>query len=60
MAESLYPLTLFIIGAQNSKLFVHSDFEMALSFAIIDSIAATTLQFINNVRTQENRNFTFK
>ena len=40
-----------------SKVFTHSDFKMALSFAIIGSIAATEFKFANNVRTQENINF---
>ena len=46
--------------SRNSKMFTHSDFKMALSFAIIGSIAATALKFINNARTSENRNFTFE
>ena len=33
---------------------------MALSFAIIHSIAATVLKSVNNARTQENRNFIFE
>ena len=41
-------------------MFTHYDFKMALSFAIIGSIAATALKFINNARTSENRNFTFE
>ena len=44
--------------SRNSKIFTHSD--LALSFAIIGSIAATALKFINNARTSENRNFTFE
>ena len=46
--------------SRNSKMFTHSDFKMALSFAVIVSIAATTLKFINNARTQENWNFIFE
>ena len=46
--------------SRNSKVFTHSDFKLALSFAIISSIAATALKFINNARTQENRNFIFE
>ena len=37
--------------SRNSKMFTHSDFKMAFSFAIIGSIAATALKFINNART---------
>ena len=36
--------------SRNSKMFTHSDFKMPLSFAIIGSIAATILKFINNAR----------
>ena len=46
--------------SRNSKAHSHSDFKMALSFAIIGSIAATALKFINNIGTSENRNFIFK
>ena len=45
---------------RNSKVFTHSAFKMALSFAIIGSIAATALKFINNARTSEYRNFIFE
>ena len=31
----------------NSQVLAHSDFKMTLSFAIIGSIAATTLKFVN-------------
>ena len=41
---------------RNSKVLTHFDFKMALSFAIIDGIVATTIKFINNARTQENKN----
>ena len=37
--------------SRNSKMFTHSDFKMALSSAIIGSIAAIALKFINNART---------
>ena len=37
--------------SRNSKMFTHSDFKMALSFAIIGNIAATALKLINNART---------
>ena len=33
---------------------------MTLSFAIIGSIAATTLKFVNNTRTSERWSFVFK
>ena len=33
---------------------------MTLSFAIIGSIAATALKFVNNARTQDQWNFVFK
>ena len=46
--------------SRNSKMFPHSDFKMAFSFAIIGSIATTALKFINNARTYENRNFIFE
>ena len=39
--------------SRNSKVFT-------FSFAIIGSIAATALKFINNARTSENRNFIFE
>ena len=45
--------------SRNSKVFTHSDFKMALSFTIID-IAATALKFVNNARTQENKNSIFE
>ena len=55
MAESLSPFTLSS-NSENSKVFTHSDFKMPLSFAIIGSITATSLKFINsalqNVRKQ--------
>ena len=35
----------------NFKVFAHSHFKMALSFATIGIIAATALKFINNTRT---------
>ena len=38
----------------------NSDFKMALSFAIIASIAANALEFINNARISENRNSIFE
>ena len=37
--------------SRNSKMFTHPDFKTALSFAIIGSIAAIALKFINNART---------
>ena len=37
--------------SRNSKIFKHSDFKMALGFAIKDSIAATPIKFINNTGT---------
>ena len=45
---------------RNTKVFTHSDFKMALTFAIIGNIAATALNFIKNARTEENRNFIFE
>ena len=33
---------------------------MTFSFAIVGSIAATTLKFVKNARTQEQRNSLFK
>ena len=41
--------------SRNSKVFTHSDIKIALSFAIIGSIAATALKFINYARTKEKR-----
>ena len=46
--------------SRNTKVFTHSDFKMALTFAIIGNIAATALNFIKNARTEENRNFIFE
>ena len=43
-----------------SEELAHSAFNIARSFAITGSIAATTLKFINNCRTQKSRNFIFK
>ena len=37
--------------SRNTKMFTHSDIKMALSFAILGSIAAIALKFINNART---------
>ena len=45
---------------RNSQVFTHSDLEMTLSFAIIGSIAAATLKFVNNARMKERQNFAFK
>ena len=59
MAESSSPLTLFPVSAEIPKC-SHSDFKMTLSFAIIGSIAATALKFVNNARTQDRWNFVFK
>ena len=50
----------FLSECRNSEVFAHSDFKMTLSFAIIGSIAATTLKFVNNARTLERCNFVFK
>ena len=33
--------------SRNSKVLTHCDFKMALSFAVIGSIAVTSLRFIN-------------
>ena len=41
-------------------MFTHSGFKMAFSFAIVGSIAATALKFINNARTYENTKFIFE
>ena len=41
-------------------MFTPSDFKMTLSFATIGSTAAAALKYINNAKTQENRNFIFK
>ena len=60
MAESSSTLTLFPMSAENSQVFTHSDLKMTLSFAIICSIAAITLKFVNNARTKERWNFVFK
>ena len=45
---------------RNSQVFTHSNFKMTLSFAIIGSIAVTTMKFVNNARNSERRNFVFK
>ena len=45
------PFHSFSSKSRNSKVFTHSDFKMALSFAIIGVIAANALKFINNART---------
>ena len=48
----IIPLHSLSSKSRNSKVFTHSDFKMALSFAIIGSIAATTLEkgkFVTNV-----------
>ena len=45
---------------RNSQVFAHSDFKMTLSFAIIGSIAATALKFVNNARTLEQWNLVSK
>ena len=49
----------FPSDCRNSLAFTHSDFKMTLSFGII-SIAATTLKFVNNAKTQERWKFVFK
>ena len=49
----IIPLHSLSSKSRNSKVFTHSDFKMALSFAIIGSIAATALKFINNARTSD-------
>ena len=46
--------------SRNSKMFTHSDFKIALSFAIIGSIATTSLEFVNNARKFENKNFIYE
>lgn len=52
---SFHPLS---SKSTNSKVFTYSDLEMALSFALIGSIiAAIILEFTNNTRTKENKNF---
>ena len=51
MSESLSSFYSYSRKSRNSKIFTHSDFKMALSFAIIGSIAATALKLINSVRT---------
>ena len=50
----------FASETTNSQVFTHSDVKMTFSFAIIDSIPATTLKLVNNVRTKEWWNFVFK
>ena len=50
MAE-LLSLSLSFSKSRNSKVFTYSDFDMAISFAIIGSILVTTLKIINNGRT---------
>ena len=59
MPESLPIFTFFSSKSSNRKVFTHSDFEIELSFAIIDSIPATTLYFRNNARTWEKTNFIY-
>ena len=54
------PFHLLFSKSRNSKMFTHSDFKMALSFAKIGSIAATALKFTNNARAEESRNFIFE
>ena len=55
MVEPLSPFTLSLV-----KVFTHFHFKIALSFAIIGSIAATTLEFVSNARKFENRNFIYE
>ena len=43
---------------RSSTVFTHSDFKMVLSFP--ESIASTSLKFLNNARTYKNRNFIFE
>ena len=50
MAELLPPYSLSSNNSA-SEVFVHSDFTMALSFAIFGSIATTAVKFINNAKT---------
>ena len=62
LRQNRYSLSLFFQKEQKHLVlvFTHSDFKMALSFAIMGSIAATALKFINNVKTYENMNFNFE
>ena len=36
---------------RKSRVFTHSEFKMALNLSIIGIIAATALEFLNNIRT---------
>ena len=45
---------------QNSQVFTHSDLKIVFSFAIIGSIAGTTLIFVTSARKYEQWNFVFK
>ena len=49
------PFHSFSSKSRNSKVFTHSDFKVALSFALICSIAATALKFINKEERKETR-----
>ena len=52
MFFNVYPFIFFPVVA---GVFTHSDVRMVLSFAIIGSIAATALNFMNNARTQRKK-----
>ena len=41
------PFNYFSSKNRNTKVLTHSEFKMAFSFAVIGSIAATVLKFIN-------------
>ena len=45
------PFHSFSSKNRNSKTLIYSGFKKALSFAIVGSISATALKFINNTRT---------
>ena len=58
--RTVIPLHSLSSKSRNSKMFTHSDFKIALSFAIIGSIATTSLEFVNNARKFENKNFIYE
>ena len=49
--SAMITFNLFPSECRNSQVFIHTDLKMTLSFAIIGSIAATTLKLANNART---------
>ena len=46
-------------NSRNLEVLPHCNFKTALSLAIIGSMITAALEFINNARIHENRNFIF-